>query len=132
MSITLKINSFSKYRKAFWSSSTFYQKPLVAHFLLLFRKVKKPNKPAHLSTGAPGMPLPADGTMTAFRSSVRVSRHSNSCDSLSTSSSDLSVRVRRKRKQQQEKRHKRLVVKTPLHEFKVLQTTDFYHYLFIF
>lgn len=46
----------------------------------------------HHSAGAPGIPLPADGTITAFLSSVSVSRHSRSWDSLSTSSSDLSTR----------------------------------------
>lgn len=44
------------------------------------------------SAGAPGIPLPAEGTSTAFLSSVSVRRHSSSWDSLSTSSSDLSTR----------------------------------------
>lgn len=43
------------------------------------------------SAGAPGMPLPAEGTITAFLSSVRVKRHSRSCASLSMSSSVFSA-----------------------------------------
>lgn len=46
---------------------------------------------SHHSAGAPGMPLPAEGTITAFLSSVRVRRHSKSWASLSISSSVFSV-----------------------------------------
>lgn len=45
------------------------------------------------SAGAPGMPLPAEGTITAFLSSVSVSRISRSCASRSASSSVLSRRA---------------------------------------
>lgn len=47
----------------------------------------------HHSAGAPGIPLPAEGTMTAFLSSVRVKRHSSSWASLSMSSSVFSARA---------------------------------------
>lgn len=60
-------------------------------FFLFFFFLNQLQMFTNLSAGAPGMPLPDDGTMTAFLSSVRVRRHSSSCDSRSTSSSDLSA-----------------------------------------
>lgn len=52
---------------------------------------------SHQWAGAPGIPLPAGGSNTVFRSSVRVRRHSNSWASFSTSSSDLSRERKLKR-----------------------------------
>lgn len=146
-SITLQINSFSKYRKAFWSCiSIFYQKVFVAHFLLfilllklLFRKhrswklLKKPNKThpplywCSRNTAASrwnhnGVPFFGEGQTTLqqlrfpFNIILRL----------------VCARSRETKAAAGKTSHKRLVVKTLLHKFfKVLQTTDFYHFLSI-